>query len=69
MRIVPFPSLTNGSNDPLTAGLIQAFNMACDGKPPRAVAVVYRSLGNQFPAKDWLYDWADRFEAMGDTWK
>lgn len=37
-------------------------------KPPQ-VAVVYRSLASQYPQKPWLSDWADRFLAMGDSWK
>lgn len=49
--------------------LREVYKLADSGGTPSQCAVVYRSLAKQYPSRDWLSDWADRWEEAGSDWK
>ena len=53
----------------LQNALGEVFSMAQDGSTPEQCAVVYRSLARQYPERQWLADWARRWELMGEKWR
>ena len=58
--------------EPMSPALFKAVadvaRMADAGYPPAACAVVYRSLAAENPERQWLRDWAEKWEAMADNW-
>jgi len=53
----------------LLAALQQVFAAASSGWTPAQCAVVYRSLARAYPTRDWLSQWAQRWENAGDDWQ
>jgi len=49
--------------------LHEVYKMADAGWTPAKCAVVYRSLAKIHPGREWLQDWAERWEAAGDDWQ
>ena len=52
---------------PLQQALRDVCGMAMAGKPPKACAVVYRSLAKEYPDRHWLESYAYQWEQLGDS--